>query len=92
MKNRALDDVTSNTLIFFQIMARQTKPAKLKFHRKMTAEEKRLKSCVQSSMSDVINRLHHLEGEDRGALLFEWMEYLLLDWDDIEVDWFEKEE
>jgi len=34
MNNRALDDVTSKPLIFFQIMARQTKTAKLKFHLK----------------------------------------------------------
>ena len=72
-------------------MERQSKPAKLKFHRKMTAEEQRLKSCVQSSITDAINRLHHLEGDDRSALLFEWMEYLLFEWDEIEVDWVEQE-
>ena len=49
-----------------------------------------MKDAVQISMTDVINRLHHLKGCDRFALLIEHMETLIFSWEDYEVDWIEQ--
>ena len=38
-----------------------------------------MKDAVQITMTDVINRLHHLKGEDRFHLLMEYMEWLCLE-------------
>ena len=40
---------------------------------------------IQNSITDVINRLHHVQGEDRYALLMEHMESLIFD--DEEILW-----
>ena len=45
-----------------------------------------LQETIDSTTTDVINRLHHLKGCDRFALLIEHMETLIFDWDDLEVD------
>ena len=52
--------------------------------------EKTLQETIEHTTTDVINRLHHLKGCDRFALLIEHMETLIFDWDDLEVDWIEQ--
>jgi len=42
---------------------------------------------VQNTITDVINRLHHVQGGDRCALLLEHMESLIFD--DEEILWVE---
>ena len=42
-----------------------------------------MKEAVQNSITDVINRLHHLKGDDRCALLIEHMEWLIDDEEEI---------
>ena len=39
--------------------------------------------AVQNTITDVINRLHHLKGADRFHLLMEHMEWLCLDDEEI---------
>ena len=41
------------------------------------------KDAVQISMTDVINRLHHLKGEDRFHLIMEFMEWFCLEDEEI---------
>ena len=52
--------------------------------------ENTLQETIDRTTTDVINRLHHLKGCDRFALLIEHMETLIFDWDDLEVDWIEQ--
>ena len=52
--------------------------------------ETTLQETIDRTTTDVINRLHHLIGCDRFALLIEHMETLIFDWDDLEVDWIEQ--
>ena len=42
-----------------------------------------MKYSVQISMTDVINRLHHLKGEDRFHLIMEFMEWFCLEDEEI---------
>ena len=49
-----------------------------------------MKDAVQISMTDVINRLHHLKGMNRYYLLMEHFETLIFNWEDYEVDWIEQ--
>ena len=53
-------------------------------------ENQTLQETIDRTTTDVINRLHHLKGCDRFALLIEHMETLIFDWDDLEVDWIEQ--
>ncbi len=50
----------------------------------MNSQEK----IVQKSITDVINRLHHVTGGDRQSLLMEWLEYLIEE--EIETTWVEE--
>ena len=43
-----------------------------------------MEKVVQHSITDVINRLHHIKGNDRFALLMEHMENLIFDDEDAE--------
>ena len=43
-----------------------------------------MEKVVQNSITDVINRLHHIKGNDRFALLMEHMENLIFDDEDAE--------
>ena len=52
--------------------------------------EKTLQETIEHTTTDVINRLHHLKGCDRFALLIEHMETLIYSWEDYEVDWIEQ--
>ena len=44
-----------------------------------------LKKSVDHTVTDVINRLKKIEGDDRCSLLFEHIETLITDWPDLEV-------
>ena len=52
--------------------------------------EKTLQETIEHTTTDVINRLHHLKGCDRFALLIEHMETLIFSLEDYEVDWIEQ--
>ena len=43
-----------------------------------------MEKVVQNSITDVINQLHHVKGQDRFALLMEHMENLIFDDEDAE--------
>ena len=55
---------------------------------RQTLDEKHLERCVKSSVIDVINRMHKVQGEDRYAFLMEHLEWLCCDED--EVVWAHK--
>ena len=42
-----------------------------------------MRDAVKITITDVINRLHHLNGDDRCALLIEHMEWLIDDEEEI---------
>jgi len=42
-----------------------------------------MRDAVKITITDVINRLHHLNGDDRCALLIEHMEWLVDDEEEI---------
>ena len=42
-----------------------------------------MRDAVQITITDVINRLHHLKGDDRCALLIEHMEWLIDDEEEV---------
>tara|TARA_B100001094_G_scaffold326068_1_gene381541 strand:+ start:1035 stop:1226 length:192 start_codon:yes stop_codon:yes gene_type:complete len=46
-----------------------------------------LHMSVDNTMTDIINRLHQVEGDDRCSLLLEHIETLTTDWEDLEVSW-----
>ena len=50
---------------------------------KVIIKEIGMKDAVQISMTDVINRLHHLKGEDRFHLIMEFMEWFCLEDEEI---------
>tara|TARA_B100001250_G_scaffold311351_1_gene273271 strand:- start:1304 stop:1474 length:171 start_codon:yes stop_codon:yes gene_type:complete len=47
-----------------------------------------MQDAIQITITDVINRLHHLKGHDRFHLLMEYMEWLCLE-DAEEILWVE---
>lgn len=56
----------------------------------MKEDDARIKEALiynaRVSLKDVIERFHHLEGEDRTALLFEHLEWLTNDWSDMDIE------
>ena len=46
-------------------------------------------NAIQITVTDVINRLHHLKGDDRLALLLEHLENLIFEEGEEEILWFE---
>tara|TARA_Y100001963_G_C6447491_1_gene294289 strand:- start:210 stop:386 length:177 start_codon:yes stop_codon:yes gene_type:complete len=46
-------------------------------------------NAIQITVTDVINRLHHLKGDDRLSLLLEHLESLIFEEGEEEILWFE---
>ncbi len=51
-------------------------------------EQRRLEQSVYHAVDDARKRIKELEGKNRYALQQEFLDWLVLDWDDLEVDWF----
>lgn len=51
--------------------------------------EQQRQECIDSALTDVINQLHHVKGDDRMNLLLEWVEFLTYEPGEIEVQWME---
>ena len=59
---------------------------------KYKVKKSSLHKTVDMTTTDVINRLHQLEGEDRSSLMLEHLETLMTNWEDLEVCWLNYQE
>tara|TARA_B100000902_G_C26824074_1_gene675444 strand:- start:130 stop:321 length:192 start_codon:yes stop_codon:yes gene_type:complete len=55
----------------------------------MNDSDSRLRHCIKSTISDAINQLHKVEGEDRCSRMMEIIEWLVHDYDELDIDWYE---
>ena len=50
--------------------------------------ETRLELSVNNALAEATERIQELEGRNRLAPQNEFLEWSVMDWDDLEVDWF----
>ena len=53
-------------------------------------QQERLKTCVNASLTHLFHRKQHIAPTDRYYLMCEFMEWIVNEWDEIEVDWLEE--
>tara|TARA_B100001250_G_scaffold191040_1_gene164180 strand:- start:372 stop:668 length:297 start_codon:yes stop_codon:yes gene_type:complete len=78
---------TNKPSILIQRMEPTSKTTNIRL-RHTSLEEEHLERCIKSSVIDVINRMHKIEGGDRYAFLMEHLEWLCCD--EEEVIWANK--
>ncbi len=55
----------------------------------MNDSDSRLRLCIKSTITDAIDQLHKVEGEDRCSRLIEIIEWLVNDYDELDICWYE---
>ena len=51
------------------------------------SEETSLKRTINQSVKDCLNRLQYLSPADRWSYMYEHLEWIVSDFDELEVDW-----
>ena len=53
-------------------------------------QEKRLKTSVDASVRHLFHRMQQIPPDDRFCLLMEYMEWIVNDWEDLDLEWMDE--